>query len=153
MAQAPRVRVWVKKQIRIDHLSFNQTQMLKLGTVGVANVKNRVQSAMGPEDSKAKPLNKRYAITKSTKLRKRAVRDLTVTGALLGNFQVRTVSENKAFASLTSRKQRDKGKALSGIEAWMVFSPTNVKQTVASARRIFTESLPHMILEKWLKRG
>ena len=49
--------------------------MFKIGTVGVAAVKNRLAAAQGPTDSSAKPLTKRYAIQK-TKLGKGNRRNL-----------------------------------------------------------------------------
>ena len=84
------VRVFYKKQIRIDQMNFRQQSMFKIGTVGVAAVKNRLAAAQGPTDSSAKPLTKRYAIQK-TKLGKGNRRNLMMTGDMLRNFQVRTV--------------------------------------------------------------
>ena len=69
------VRIYQKKQIRLDRLNFRQTQMFKIGNVGVAAVKNRLAAAQGPTDSSAKPLTKRYAIQK-TKLGKGNRRNL-----------------------------------------------------------------------------
>src|SRR5512133_1617791 len=97
------VRIWQKKQIRLDHLNFRQAQMFKVGNVGVAAVKNRACAALGPEDSAAKPLTKPYAIRK-TRLGKGNRRNLTLTGDLLRNLQVRSVSENRARAGLSTRK-------------------------------------------------
>jgi hypothetical protein len=54
----PSVRVYQKKQIRLDRLNFRQTQMFKIGNVGVATVKNRLAAAQGPDDGLAKPLTK-----------------------------------------------------------------------------------------------
>ena len=106
----PSVRVYQKKQIRLDRLNFRQTQMFKIGNVGVAAVKNRLAAAEGPTDSSAKPLTKRYAIWK-TKLGKGNRRNLMLSGDMLRNFQVRTVSENRAKASNSTRKDR--------IKAWI----------------------------------
>src|ERR1017187_6092243 len=78
----PSIRVYQKKQIRLDRLSFRQTQMFKVGNVGVAAVKNRVAAAQGPTDSSAKPLAKRYAIWK-TKIGKGNRRNLMLTGDML----------------------------------------------------------------------
>ena len=59
------VRVFYKKQVRIDQMNFRQQSMFKIGNVGVAAVKNRLAAAQGPTDSAAKPLTKRYAIQKT----------------------------------------------------------------------------------------
>lgn len=55
----PSVRVWQNKQLRLDLLNFRQSQMFKIGNVGVGAVKNRLSAALGPEDSPGKPLSKR----------------------------------------------------------------------------------------------
>lgn len=89
----PSIRIYQKKQIRLDRLNFRQTQMFKIGNVGVAAVKNRLAAAEGPTDGSAKPLTKRYAIWK-TKLGKGNRRNLMLSGDMQRNFQVRTVSEN-----------------------------------------------------------
>src|SRR6266545_4185681 len=120
----PSIRIYQKKQIRLDRLNFRQHQMFKIGNVGVAAVKNRVTAALGPSDSPAKPLTKRYAIRK-TRLAKGNRRNLTFTGDMLRNFLVRTVSENRAKASLTTRKDRIKAWVNQKIEPWAVFSPRN----------------------------
>ena len=109
------VRIWQKKQVRLDRLNFKQTQMFRIGTVGVAAVKNRLAAAQGPSDAPAKPLTKRYAIQK-TKLGLGNWWNLSFTGNMLRNLQVRTVSENKSRAGLSTRKDRIKAWANQRIE-------------------------------------
>ena len=145
----PSVRIWQKKRLVLDHLSFPQKSMVKIGTVGVAAVKNRVQAALGPADSPAKPLTKRYAIRK-TKLGKGNRRNLTFTGDMLRNFQVRTVSENRARAGLSTRKDRIKAWANQKREQWLVFSPKNKVAVVDAARRVFQEAKKRLLLERSL---
>ncbi len=124
--------------------------MLKVGTVGLAAVKNRLAAGLSPGDAAAKPLTKRYAIFKSKRLRRRAVRDLSLTGSMLRNLSVRTVSEKAAKASLTSRKDRIKGLANERIEPWLVFSPANRAAVTEAAKRIFREMIPRLIVERFL---
>ena len=145
----PSVRVFQKKQIRLDRLNFRQQQMFKVGTVGVAAVKNRLAAAQGPDDSPAKPLTKRYAILK-TKLGRGNRRNLYLTGDMLRNFQVRTVSENKAKASNSTRKDRIKAWINSKIEPWIVFSPKNKTAVVNATNQILREAAPRLVLEKSL---
>ena len=139
-----RVRIWQKKQIVVGHLGFKQFQMLKLATVGVAAAKNRVQAAIGPEDGPTKPLTKRYAIRK-TRLRLGNRRNLTFTGAMLRNLQVRTVSERDARAGLSTRKDRIKAWANQHIEPWLAFSPRNQEAIRQAAERIFAENARNLI--------
>jgi hypothetical protein len=120
--------------------------MFKVGTVGVAAVKNRLQAALGPEDQPAKPLTKRYAIQK-TKLGKGNRRNLSFTGDMLRNLSLRTVSEKTAKAGLTSRKDRIKAWANQKIEQWLVFSPRNKAAVVEAARRVMAEAVKRLVLE------
>ena len=161
----PSIRVYQKKQIRLDRLSFRQNQMFKIGTVGVAAVKNRVGAAQGPNDGAAKPLSRRYAIWK-TKLGKGNRRNLILSGDMLRNFQVRTVSENRAKASVTGRSTtktttNKRGKSVgvenkvkawvtSKIEPWMVFSPRNRAAVLEAANRVLREGKSRLLIEKAL---
>ena len=145
----PSIRVYQKKQIRLDRLSFRQTQMFKIGNVGVAAVKNRLAAAQGPSDGAAKPLTKRYAIWK-TKLGKGNRRNLMLSGDMLRNFLVRTVSENKAKASNSTRKDRIKAWITSKIEPWIVFSPANQKAVREATNRVLQEGKSRLLVEKAL---
>ncbi|MCC6363146.1 MAG: hypothetical protein IT165_06445 [Bryobacterales bacterium] len=145
----PSVRIYQKKQIRLDLLNFRQSQMFKIGNVGVAAVKNRLSAALGPEDSPAKPLTKRYAIRK-TRLGKGNRRNLTFTGDMLRNFMVRTVSENRAKASLSTRKDRIKAWVNQKIEPWAAFSPKNREAVLEAARRVMAEIVPRLSIERFL---
>ncbi|SRR5579884_931213 len=145
----PSVRIYHKKQIRLDRLNVRQHQMFKIGTVGVAAVKNRLASALGPQDAPAKPLTKRYAIYK-TKLGRGNRRNLTFSGDLLRNFQVRTVSENRAKASLSTRKDRIKAWVNQKIEPWMVLSPRNKTAVVEATRRVMNEIKSRLVVESAL---
>jgi len=144
------VRVFFKKQVRIDQMNFRQQAMFKIATVGVAAVKNRLAAAQGPTDSAAKPLTKRYAIQK-TKLGRSNRRDLMLTGDMLRNFQVRTVSDNKAKASNSTRKDRLKAWINQKIEPWAVFSARNEAAVAEAARRVLREMQPKLILERVLR--
>ncbi len=143
------VRIWEKKQIRLDRLNFKQHQMFKIGNVGVAAVKNRVGAALGPSDAPAKPLTKRYAIRK-TRLGKGNRRNLAFTGDMLRNFMVRTVSENRARAGLSTRKDRMKAWVNQKIEPWVVFSPKNKAAVLEAARRVLNEMKSTLLFERVL---
>jgi hypothetical protein len=143
------IRIYQKKQIRLDRLNFPQAQMFKIGNVGVAAVKNRLAAAQGPTDSSAKPLTKRYAIHK-TKLGKGNRRNLSFSGDMLRNLQVRTVSENKAKASNSTRKDRLKAWINNKIEPWIVFSARNKAAVVDAMKRILIEDKARMVIEKAL---
>jgi hypothetical protein len=145
----PSVRIFQKKQIRLDRLNFRQDQMFKIGNVGVAAVKNRLAAAQGPTDGAAKPLTKRYAIQK-TRAGKGNRRNLTFTGDMLRNFQVRTVSENRAKASNSTRKDRMKAWINNKMETWITFSPRNKTAVVEATNRVLREAAPRLLLQNEL---
>jgi|YNPMSStandDraft_1061717.scaffolds.fasta_scaffold19761_3 hypothetical protein len=159
------VRVYQKRQLRLDLLSFKQRQMYELGNVGVAAVKQRVAAAIGPTDAPAKPLSRGYAIWK-TKQGRGNRRNLTFTGDMLRSFEVRTVSENRVKATVTGRSSiktiRNRRGTLVGvpnvvkalanqkIEPWMVFSPRNREAVAKAAQRMLEQMKPRLILERAL---
>jgi hypothetical protein len=146
------VRVYYKKQIRIDRMNFRQQSMLKIGTAGVAAVKNRLAASQDANDGQSKPLTKRYAIMKS-RLGRGNRRDLMLTGDMLRNFQVRTVTDNRAKASNSSRKDRLKAWINQKIEPWVLFSPKNQKAVAESARRVLAEMRPRLLIESAFNGG
>jgi len=144
----PRVKVYVKRRLRFDLLNYDQQQMYKLGVFGLAEVLNRIEQAKNTEDGPAKPLKKGYAIRKS-KLRLGNRRNLKLTGAMLGNLSVRTVSRNFARAGMTTLKQRQKALANSKIEEFAAFSPHNQQRVAEVANRILTtEKIPFLVIER-----
>ena len=145
----PSVRIYQKKEVRLDRLNIKQAQMFKIGNVGLASVKNRLAAAQGPNDGAAKPLSRYYAIWK-TKMGKGNRRDLMLTGDMLRNFMVRTVSENKAKASNSTRKERVKAWITNKIEPWAVFSPKNRIVVQQTAQQVLNEIAPRLAIERSL---
>ena len=144
---AKSVRIWQRKQLRLDRLTFRQRDMVQVGAAGLLAVKKRIAAAQGSGDSPAKPLTKRYAIQKS-KLRKGNLRDLWLTGRMLKNLTLRTVSDNSSKAALTSRKERIKGLANTRVEPWVVFSPKNKIAVMEKAKQVFLEAKKRLIISK-----
>lgn len=143
------VRIYQKKEVRLDRLNIKQAQMFKIGNVGLAAVKNRLAAAQGPNDGAAKPLSRYYAIRK-TKMGKGNRRNLMLTGDMLRNFMVRTVSENKAKASNSTRKERVKAWITNKIEPWAVFSPKNRQVVQQTAQQVLNEIAPRLAIERSL---
>ena len=94
-------------------------------------------------------LTKRYAIQK-TKLGRGNRRNLMMTGDMLRNFQVRTVSDNKAKASNSTRKDRLKAWINNKIEPWIVFSGRNRTAVLEATNRILIENKSRLVVEKAL---
>ena len=145
----PSVRVYQKRQLRLDLLTYRQRQMYELGMAGVAAVKERLAAAKGPNDAPAKPLKKSYAIWK-TRQGKGNRRNLFLTGEMLGNFTVRTVSEDRAKANVSSRKARIKAWVNQKREEWMVFSPRNREAVKKAAQKMIEAMKPRLVIERAL---
>jgi len=74
------VRIYQKKEIRLDRLNLKQHQMFKLGNVGAAAVKNRLGAALGANGAASKPLTKRYASRIIEQLSQAEVDDVVQAG-------------------------------------------------------------------------
>ena len=160
------LRIYVKKQIRLDRLNFQQRQMFELGSVGVAAVKNRLELGRGPADTSGKRLTSRYL---GWKVRHGGMpyRNLSLSGDMLRNFAVRTVSEKQARAGVTGRgsiktgwnkkrtrmvgvENRIKAWVNQKREEWMVFSPKNKASVLEAARRMLIAAKPRMLTQRLL---
>ena len=69
---------------------------------------------------------------------------------MLQNLAVRTVSENRAKAGLSTRKDRLKAWANQKIQPWLLFSPKNKTAVTEAARRIFDEMKRRLVLQRHL---
>jgi hypothetical protein len=132
------VKVYFKKKLQLSHLNISQSQMYKVGVVGVAQVLDRTAQSLNENDQKAKPLTKAYAIRK-TKMGRGNRRNLRFTGAMLREFRVRTVSNKSVAATNTSRLGRAKSNANNRIERWVAFSPRNRAAIDRAGRQIILE--------------
>ena len=141
-----RLRVYVKKQLVVNSLAFRPQQMYKIGHAGTLDVKMRVGAAVNANDAPAKKLTKRYAIYKNKVVRMgRVKRDLTLTGAMLQNFQVRTVSNNSAQARNSTRKDREKANRNQQREPWILFSPNNQRAVLRVTQQVFGDIVKQMV--------
>ena len=77
------VRVYIKKQLRLENLSLMQREMWALGNVGLESVIKRVSSARDSNDAPAAPLKsvswKRIKMSRGL----RPIRDLRGTGMMM----------------------------------------------------------------------
>ena len=144
---AASIRIWEKKQLRLDKLTFKQREMVDIGSAGLLSVFQRLSQARGPTDAPAKPLTKGYAIRKS-RMHKGNRRDLKLTGDMLRNLALRTVNDNSAKAALTSRKQKIKGWANTRRQPWLVFSPVNKAAVIRKAQAVFNERAKRLVLSR-----
>jgi hypothetical protein len=142
------VRIKTRGRIRLTGTTFRQFHMLQVGKAALESFKKRVTAGRTPQDLPAKPLTKRYAIRKSKMLRAKAVRDLRLTGAMLDNLTVRSASDNRVTAALTSRKARIKALANERIQHWMAFSPSDRRNVMQVAQHLFRSIVRYMV-RRW----
>ena len=142
---AKSVRIWFKKTVQVDHLSFKQRDVLRIGSAGLLDLKRRVASGLNTEDQPAKPLSKRYAIRKS-RLRRGNKRDLFLSGRMLSNLTIRSVSDKRVTARLTSAKERLKAAVNQRRERWLAFSPANTRAVLDTARKVLAEARRRLIV-------
>ena len=169
---AQNVRIWVKKKLQLDTLTFKQRDMVTIGSTGLLRVFKRVAAAQGPNDGPAKPLRPYYARYKS-RMRKGNRRNLWMTGQMLGTLKLRTVSDNRAYAAVGANarsekrliKTKDKKWTRKGIferlltnkdvaqanqdrERWVIFSPANQQAVINKAREIFLQIKDRLVVSK-----
>lgn len=144
---AASIRLYVKRKLRLDRLNFKQREMYEIGEAGLKDVKRRIAAAQGPQDAPAKPLGRGYAIWK-TKQGLGNRRNLRVTGAMLDNLSLRTVTENSAKANFTTVKQREKAQANTKKEAFVVFSPANKKVVYDKAGQVFKDRVKRLAISE-----
>jgi hypothetical protein len=140
-------RIYVKKQLFVEHLTFSERQMLKLANVAVAEVKDRLSKNRDGNDRPAKPLSKWYARIKAAK-GLNPWRDYKKYGSLLKNLLVRTVTKNRMRAENSTRRDRLKARELSKIQPWIVYSPTNQRKIRAAAGKILFEKPPASLVRE-----
>jgi hypothetical protein len=145
-----KVTVYVKKQLRLDRMTFRQQDMLQIGVTAVESVKGRIRNIQNANDAPALKLTPAYRRRKQ-KRTGRTVRDLSLTGKMLANFQVRTVTPTSAQARNTTRLDRIKAAKNNDHEKWIAYSPKNITETVDAANLILKAALPRMVLQKQLK--
>jgi hypothetical protein len=150
------VRIWAKKQLRLEPLTIRQREMVQIGSAGLLSLFKRLAQSKGPEDAPAKPLKKGYAILKTRK-GKGNQRNLFLTGQMLSSLKLRTVNDNRAYSSVgadmraESRLLRKKDKSSRKLtnkdvawvnqrrEPWLVFSPENKRAIFEKARQILIQ--------------
>lgn len=138
----PSIRVYVKGKIELGRLSVPQQTMFKLGTIMLGRKLESLRLGLNSKGVKAKPLTKKYAIRKNKRHRTgKNFRDLRLTGQMLANFSVRTVSENRAKVWFSSGIARTKAIANHKIDQQLPLSDAELYQIGGSSRRLLNAEL------------
>ncbi len=115
--------------------------MLILGEHGVNVVKQRVEKGIGSDDRPMSALKPSYQRFKQRRSGREPIRNLTLSGRMLDNFTVRSVSDREVRMDITGSKERIKARANERRAAWFGWSPRDLASIITVARRAFHESV------------
>jgi hypothetical protein len=97
-------------RVRLVGWGFRKLHNLRVLETGISSIKERLARGIGEDDAPTKPLSKRYARFKAFARRKRAVRDLELTGQLLDSIKPRYADDRQAIADAGTRIGRLKAR-------------------------------------------
>lgn len=134
--------------------------MYLLGQYALSVMKARVLKGIGSDDQPMKPLSTgrssrvsrsgqvvEFNTTGSGYLRRKQrlggkpIRDLFLTGAMLENFQIRSVSETQVRMDITSSIQRVKARANEDRSPWFGFSVRDMAAIAVAGERILGQQI------------
>ena len=160
--EARRIKFGSGRKITVfGQLGFDVRQMLQLGNYGVSLIRDRVSRGIGSNDQTMPPLKqskaRRYSISQKklveygdllpryAKYKQRVgakpIRDLKLTGEMLGNIAVRSVSANQARIDISSNIQRIKARRNERRSPWWGWSPKDLAKLAFAARETFRTNL------------
>ncbi len=128
--------------VRLVGFGFKKLHNLRILEKGIESIKARLASGISDSDGQTAPLKKRYARFKSKRTGRRAIRDLNLTGQLLGSIKPRYSDDNQAIADAGTRIGRMKARIYSDL---LRFSPANQKEMLALAEGLFAEGVEQTV--------
>jgi hypothetical protein len=111
--------------VRAPNLS--DPQLKAIGDAMVAEQKARWARSVDAAGQTAKKLSRKYTIIKQAVLHKRPVRDMSMTGATVKNFQLRKAALGSIRAENTTRLERSKARRANGYDQMIGFALTDTK--------------------------
>ena len=122
-------------------------QMFKIGTLGVAAVKNRVTSSQGPEHAPGEAVHQALRHFQDT-TRPRQLPQSDVQRRSATELSGPHGEREPAKASLSTRKGRIKALSNQRIEPWMFISPRNKAVVLVATRRVLNEIKSGLLVER-----
>jgi hypothetical protein len=143
-----RVRLASGAKLRIfGEISFDVKQMHALAQLGVDLIKERVSRGVGSSDTAMPGLKRHYAIRK-TRAGAGNRRNLRLTGAMLDNLTVRSVSASQARMDITSARERIKARANEKRAPWFGWSARDLAALAKAGEQLFRLNVADMGLGK-----
>lgn len=97
-------------KVRLVGWGFAKYHHLRILEAGISSIKARLARGIGSDDAPTKPLSKKYARFKAYSRRKRAIRDMELTGQLLDSIKPRYADDRQAIADAGTRIGRLKAR-------------------------------------------
>jgi hypothetical protein len=133
MANSVNIKVVQTGRVRGPNLS--DPQLKAIGDAMVAEQKSRWAQAKNADGQPAKKLSVKYAIIKQKTLHRRAVRDMSMTGATIKNFTLRKAANGTIRAENTTRLERQKAQRANVYEQMIGFAVTDARVVFAEAQQ------------------
>jgi hypothetical protein len=121
------LKMKVTKTGKVRGPNLSDPQLRIIGDRMVAEQTARWARAYNASGNPAKNLSVKYAIIKQKVLKKRAVRDMVMTGATLKNFTLRKAAEGRIRAENTTRLQRKSALRANSYDQMIGFALTDFK--------------------------
>lgn len=133
---------WNGVNVRLRGFGFRKLHNLRIMDAGLKSIKARLAKGIGENDAPTDPLTKRYARFKSKRTGRKAIRDLTLTGSLLGGLKTRYADDRIAIADAGMGKgaRQDRMKARVHKKL-LLFSPADQKAMLEVAQQLFKEGV------------
>jgi hypothetical protein len=129
-------------KLRLVGFGFKKFHNLRLLEIGIKSIKERLSKAISEDDGPTKPLKKRYARYKSKRTKRRAVRDLNLTGEMLAEIIPRYADDRQAIGDTSTRKGRLKARVHSDL---LRFSNADQATMLKTAETFFNEGVEQTV--------
>ena len=117
----------VKRTGRVRAPNLPDAQLKAIGEKMVAAQKDRWARGVDANGQTAKKLSVKYAIIKQAVLHKRPVRDMSMTGQTIKNFQLRKAADGRIRAENTTRLERSKAVRANNYDQMIGFALSDAK--------------------------
>lgn len=122
--------------VRIRGFGFRKAENVEILQAGIRSMKLRLSKGIGQDDAPTAPLKTAYARRKAKVTGRRAIRDLSFTGALLEEIQPRYADNSLAVADATTQAGRIKARRWSDL---LQFSPSDQEAMKKKATELFLD--------------
>jgi len=129
------VQYKVKGTGRVRGPNLSDPQLKRIGTLMVAEQKQRWANGVNADGQAAKKLSVMYAIQKQQYLHRRPFRDMSLTGRTVLNFQLRKAADGIIRAENTRVYERQKARSCQGYDQMIGFAVTDSRAVLDEAKR------------------